>query len=794
MNRVKFYLPLSLNYGFRKDRFLMDMPPVYRMKFWILTFAFLMMALAIPNLSQAETYYISPSGSSSNNGLSSSSPWKTFGYAIPRLQPGDTLMVMDGTYSVSGGTGLPSITCGSNANNGFEGQPITIRAENERAALLQSTGDYHHAFYMNGCSYWNVIGLSGQSADLPPDQGGKPYSVFAVSQSDHITLQRLLAAYPNRYGNSQAIQVSASSHSLVEECEAYDFHRHGISIYRSDHITVRRCYVNSRSYADIPGGCPSHVGAEGLGDEGITLYQTTDSIVENCVSEGNEFFGNSGQRNRYLGSIALNNLYGFVVGHHCCEDVMEAKDNVYTDNVVIGSKYHGFLTQSDINTFVDHLTSMNNIEYYGLYANNKYSNNYNPNLSWYIEPSLTVQNSLFLNNRGYGISVNHAEDYAFRKFESLNSYGHKQNYGPGTEIIKNDDRAEYLLQNDPQIGPCMVFIPKDSPMKGAGKDGADIGANILYRYQDGTLTNQPLWNPQTGAFPCGEVLPGLNDLSGSSCSDVHERLNVNANGCSLVMAWIPPVNHPPVAEAGDPQTVKEGVRVVLDGMNSYDPDEGDRIEAYGWFQVAGPSVTLSDAASAQPQFTAPKVTQNEVLRFQLIVNDGTLESLPDTVDITVQPAFLPVKMRINAGGGPYVDTSGNLWAADQPYAPGSFGYVRGNLYSTKHSISGTEDDPLYKTERWGSMSYRFDVPNGDYQVKLLFAEIYLNARNKRKFDVYLEGRQVLDDLDIYSLVGHDAALVKTFTVTVSDGRLDIDFKKVKEDPKISAIEVRSIIQ
>jgi len=229
----------------------MEMPLVYRTKFWIHTFVFLMIALAVPHLSRGETYYISPSGSNFNNGLSSSSPWKTFGYAIPRLQPGDTLMVMDGTYSVSAGTGLPAITCGSNANNGFEGQPITIRAENERAALLQSTGDYRHAFYMNHCSYWNVIGLRGQGADLPPDQGGKPYSVFAISQSDHITLQRLLAAYPNRYGNSHPIQVSGCPNSLIEECEAYYFHRHGISIFQSDHVTVRRCYVNSRGYADI---------------------------------------------------------------------------------------------------------------------------------------------------------------------------------------------------------------------------------------------------------------------------------------------------------------------------------------------------------------------------------------------------------------------------------------------------------------------------------------------------------------------------------------------------------------
>ncbi len=30
-------------------------------------------------------------------------------------------------------------------------------------------------------------------------------------------------------------------------------------------------------------------------------------------------------------------------------------------------------------------------------------------------------------------------------------------------------------------------------LQGKGQNGADIGANILYEYQDGVLTNQPLW-------------------------------------------------------------------------------------------------------------------------------------------------------------------------------------------------------------------------------------------------------------------------------------------------------------
>ena len=513
---------------------------MFTRKALISTLFLVIVALTVPGLSHGATYYISPSGSDSNDGLSSSYPWKTFSHAIPELDPGDTLIVMNGTYSVAAGTGLPSISCGTNANNGTEAQPITIQAQNERAPLLESTGDDNTAFRMSGCSYWNVHGLRGKSADLATGDGGKQHSVFEISASNHIKLQRLLATHNNRYFNSQAISVGNSSYSLVEECEAYYFHRHGISIYRSDHITVRRCYVNSRGYSDIAEGCPSHAGAEGLGDEGMTFYQTTDSINENCISEGNEFFGNSGQRNQYLGSIALNNLYGFVVGHHAADGYMEARDNNYINNVALGSTYHGFLTQSDVNCFVDHLTSMNNGQnvYYGLYSNNKYSDNRSsdPAVTWMVYPSLAVQNTLFLNNGDYGIRVNedHVEDYVYRKFEYLNSYGHDvDNYGGGLTPSKPEDVLTELSEDDPQMGNCIVFIPTGTPMKGAGKYGEDIGANILYRYENGILINQLLWNAGTGAFPCGATVSGLNDVAGSSCINVHERLNVNANGCNL---------------------------------------------------------------------------------------------------------------------------------------------------------------------------------------------------------------------------------------------------------------------
>jgi hypothetical protein len=95
-------------------------------------------------------------------------------------------------------------------------------------------------------------------------------------------------------------------------------------------------------------------------------------------------------------------------------------------------------------------------------------------------------------------------------------------------------------------------------------------------------------------------------------------------------------NLPPVADAGPDQTVSEGQLVYLDGSGSYDPDLS--LLTYFWQQDAGDpiQVTLSDPSAFNPSFTAPTgLSQNTALTFNLVVNDGQLDSAVDSVVITV---------------------------------------------------------------------------------------------------------------------------------------------------------------
>jgi hypothetical protein len=140
---------------------------------------------------------------------------------------------------------------------------------------------------------------------------------------------------------------------------------------------------------------------------------------------------------------------------------------------------------------------------------------------------------------------------------------------------------------------------------------------------------------------------------------------------------------------------------------------------------------------------------------------------------------------INVGGTEQVGEDGVVYQTDAYFSGGI-------TYSTDRAIEGTTDVALYQTLRVGDFSYNIPVDNGVYQVTLNFAETYWNQSNRRVFDVLVEGKQVIEDLDLFGVAGKDVAYDVAQTVEVTDGQLDIAFRSQRGRAQLCGILVQSV--
>jgi VCBS repeat-containing protein len=180
-------------------------------------------------------------------------------------------------------------------------------------------------------------------------------------------------------------------------------------------------------------------------------------------------------------------------------------------------------------------------------------------------------------------------------------------------------------------------------------DGDSLTAILLSSPANGSISLNP-----DGSFT---YTPNTN-FNGTD-SFTYQANDGNANSdIATVTITVSPVNDPPVADAGPDQTVDEGTVVQLDGSGSYDPDNNPL--TYQWNQTSGPAVTLSDSASDMPTFTAPLVSTDTTLVFELVVNDGQVDSAPDSVQVTV----LANPDNDDDGIRDEVDTQPNTYSSD----------------------------------------------------------------------------------------------------------------------------------
>lgn len=109
-------------------------------------------------------------------------------------------------------------------------------------------------------------------------------------------------------------------------------------------------------------------------------------------------------------------------------------------------------------------------------------------------------------------------------------------------------------------------------------------------------------------------------------------------------------NTAPTANAGADQTVKTGTVATLNGSNSSDADNDPLTYSWTMERPDGSTASLTNPTSSEPFFT-PDI--DGVYTLTLIVNDGKVNSAPDTAVITAVSNFPPTA---NAGPDQTVTT------------------------------------------------------------------------------------------------------------------------------------------
>ncbi|MFO7689810.1 MAG: PKD domain-containing protein [Cryobacterium sp.] len=174
-----------------------------------------------------------------------------------------------------------------------------------------------------------------------------------------------------------------------------------------------------------------------------------------------------------------------------------------------------------------------------------------------------------------------------------------------------------------------VIVPAVVTLDGTGSTTAAPGATLTYAW---TLPTRPPGSTATISNPANPMPTFTADVEGTYVASLVVNDGATNSAPSTVTITGSTANAPPVANAGPDQNVTIPATVTLNGAGSSDPD-GDAL-AYSWSftsRPTGSTATLAGATTVSPNFQ-PDVAG--VYQVRLVVNDGQVNSTPDTVTIT----------------------------------------------------------------------------------------------------------------------------------------------------------------
>ena len=415
-------------------------------------------------------YYLSPTGNNGANGLTPSTPWKTFAYAFTQMSGGDVLGLLNGTYSAAAGTGTIDWDDGANSSNeipnGSSKVDMTVLAavngpgnvtiSNElfvgRTARKDSYIKFDGLIFNGGGNLFNTSYIYVKNCGFRKVTNSAG-SVLRIGTNDH---------------------ANGNTYNLVEDCWAWGKERLVVLNYRAHYTVFRRVVVRRDGLSTYYSGNPS---------VGITVYESTNVSQQNVVcvdgtrgTQGIAYADFSSAEhtgspqthgnNEWLGcAAALSPDNGWYLE---CDNHIAGVDGTITNCVAVKPNSYGFNVggggsgqRYDLQNCTAYLANANSD---GMRADPDCSGNVWRNLI----AKVTVSSSR------YGISSPQAPSYC-------------DVYGPWDSAYNQQACSSNCLTSDPEndTGPSLVYpfrIEAGSTLKGTGYGGGDYGANIVKRY------------------------------------------------------------------------------------------------------------------------------------------------------------------------------------------------------------------------------------------------------------------------------------------------------------------------
>lgn len=233
------------------------------------------------------------------------------------------------------------------------------------------------------------------------------------------------------------------------------------------------------------------------------------------------------------------------------------------------------------------------------------------------------------------------------------------------------------------------------------------------------------------------------------------------------------------------------------------------------------------------EYLGERPVENGMASFDVPFSDGSnvieVKAYKEGMEIRDRHVFefslVPLELKdftqinVMLGSPRYFDDreAGLAWIPEKEYTPGSWGYIGGKPYrretdfgtllGSEIDIYGTDENPIYQTQRVGIEEFRADVPDGEYSVYLYWAELdgemnrqalayNLGADVKssekvdRVFDVSVNGRLILEDFNIAEEIGPSRAVIRKVNVVAREGKgISVKFSAKKAEPVLNAVRI-----